>query len=65
MLLKVKYDDEVASRKKMEKGRDEYLSKVNTLSEKLKKEAGTAEQMTGQVKVLTKANMVLETDVTR
>ena len=65
MLLKVKYDDEIVSRKKMEKGRDEYLSKVNILSEKLKKETSAAEQMTGQVKVLSKANLVLETDVTR
>jgi len=64
-LLKVKYEDEMVSRKKMEKSRDEYLSKVSTTTEKLKKESTTAENITGQVKVLTKTNAVLETDVTR
>ena len=64
-LLKVKHDDEILARKKMEKSRDEYLSKYNSTSERLKKETTTAENMTGQVKVLTKSNTVLESDVAR
>ena len=64
-LLKVKHDDEILARKKMEKSRDEYLSKYNSTSERLKKETTTAENMTSQVKVLTKNNTVLESDVTR
>ena len=62
-VLKAKYDDEMSSCRKLEKTRDEYISKLNTTTEKLRKESVLTEEVTEQMKVLSKSKEMLERDV--